>query len=449
MTEQQYEELGRLQGTLRDAVAKAVELVKEAGAEAQVSVSKVHGLSISSRLGEVENIEFNNDGGLSIAVYDEGRKGNATTSKLDLVSIKQTVDAALSIARYTSSDPCAGLADKELLEFNPPELELYHPQMLETEDMINRVIEVEKSALNYDKKIVNSNGAAFNSFAGISVYGNSDGILNSFLSSRYSMSCSVIGEMDGLLESDSEYTVSRDFSKLMPTQWVGINAAKKTVKRLAPRKLATLNAPVLFLSDVATGLIGSLVGAMSGHSVYQKSTFLLDKVGEQVLPDWLNIHERPHILGGLASSPYDAEGVKTSDREIIKSGILQSYLLSSYSARKLGLKSTGHAGGIHNWLVDANRVGGLDALLQEMGTGLLVTDLMGQGINLVTGDYSRGAAGFWVEDGEIQYPVSEITISGSLPEMYRNIIAIGDDIEHRSNIQTGSILLQSMKISGS
>lgn len=263
------------------------------------------------------------------------------------------------------------------------------------------------------------------------------------------MSCSVIGEMDGLLESDSEYTVSRDFSKLMPTQWVGINAAKKTVKRLAPRKLATLNAPVLFLSDVATGLIGSLVGAMSGHSVYQKSTFLLDKVGEQVLPDWLNIHERPHILGGLASSPYDAEGVKTSDREIIKSGILQSYLLSSYSARKLGLKSTGHAGGIHNWLVDANRVGGLDALLQEMGTGLLVTDLMGQGINLVTGDYSRGAAGFWVEDGEIQYPVSEITISGSLPEMYRNIIAIGDDIEHRSNIQTGSILLQSMKISGS
>jgi protein pmbA homolog len=434
--------------TLRDAVSFAIETAQKAGATAEVGVTKVSGLSVSTRLQEIENVEFTNDGALGISVYLGQQKGNASTSDLSKEAIKNTVEAALAIAKYTSPDDCTGLADKELMAFEAPDLELYHGASVDVEQATKLALEAEKSALEYDAKIVNSNGASFNSHTGVRVYGNTHGMLQSYLSSRYSLSCSVIGGELDQLENDYEYTVSREFDALSSADWVGQNCAKKVIARLNPQKLSTREVPVIFLNDVATGLISHLTGAISGGSLYRKSSFLLDHLGKQVLPDWFQISERPHLLRRLASTPFDSEGVRTQNLEIIQDGVLQTYLLTSYSGRKMGMQSTGHAGGIHNWLVKPNLTGGLTALLRQMSTGLLVTDVMGQGVNIVTGDYSRGAAGFWVENGEIQYPVAEITIAGQLQDMLKNIIAVSDDIEHRSNIQTGSILLNKMKISG-
>ena len=434
--------------TLRDAVSFAIETAQKAGVTAEVGVTKVSGLSVSTRLQEIENVEFTNDGALGISVYLGQQKGNASTSDLSEEAIKNTVEAALAIAKYTSPDDCTGLADKELMAFEAPDLALYHGASVDVEQATKLALEAEKSALEYDAKIVNSNGASFNSHTGVRVYGNTHGMLQSYLSSRYSLSCSVIGGELDQLENDYEYTVSREFDALSSADWVGQNCAKKVIARLNPQKLTTREVPVIFLNDVATGLISHLTGAISGGSLYRKSSFLLDHLGKQVLPDWFQISERPHLLKRLASTPFDSEGVRTQDLEIIQDGVLQTYLLTSYSGRKMGMQSTGHAGGIHNWLVKPNLTGGLTALLRQMGTGLLVTDVMGQGVNIVTGDYSRGAAGFWVENGEIQYPVAEITIAGQLQDMLKNIVAVADDIEHRSNIQTGSILLDKMKISG-
>ena len=434
--------------TLRDAVSFAIETAQKAGATAEVGVTKVSGLSVSTRLQEIENVEFTNDGALGISVYLGQQKGNASTSDLSEEAIKNTVEAALAIAKYTSPDDCTGLADKELMAFDAPDLALYHGASVDVEQATKLALEAEKSALEYDAKIVNSNGASFNSHTGVRVYGNTHGMLQSYLSSRYSLSCSVIGGELDQLENDYEYTVSREFDALSSADWVGQNCAKKVIARLNPQKLTTREVPVIFLNDVATGLISHLTGAISGGSLYRKSSFLLDHLGKQVLPDWFQISERPHLLKRLASTPFDSEGVRTQNLEIIRDGILQTYLLTSYSGRKMGMQSTGHAGGIHNWLVKPNLTGGLTALLRQMGTGLLVTDVMGQGVNIVTGDYSRGAAGFWVENGEIQYPVAEITIAGQLQDMLKNIVAVADDVEHRSNIQTGSILLDKMKISG-
>lgn len=434
--------------TLRDAVSFAIETAQKAGATAEVGVTKVSGLSVSTRLQEIENVEFTNDGALGISVYLGQQKGNASTSDLSEEAIKNTVEAALAIAKYTSPDDCTGLANKELMAFEAPDLELYHSANVDVEQATKLALEAEKAALEYDAKIVNSNGASFNSHTGVRVYANTHGMLQSYLSSRYSLSCSVIGGELDQLENDYEYTVSREFDALSSADWVGQNCAKKVIARLNPQKLTTREVPVIFLNDVATGLISHLTGAISGGSLYRKSSFLLDHLGKQVLPDWFQISERPHLLRRLASTPFDSEGVRTQDLEIIQDGVLQTYLLTSYSGRKMGMQSTGHAGGIHNWLVKPNLTGGLTALLRQMGTGLLVTDVMGQGVNIVTGDYSRGAAGFWVENGEIQYPVAEITIAGQLQDMLKNIVAVADDVEHRSNIQTGSILLDKMKISG-
>ena len=433
---------------LREAVEFALQIAKKAGAEAEVGVTKVSGLSVSTRLMNTENIEFNNDGSLGISVYLGQRKGNASTSDLQPKSIQQAVESALGIAKYTSEDECAGLADKELMAFDAPDLDLYHEAQISVDEAVEMAKTAEESALNVSERIVNSEGATFNSHSGVRVYGNTHGMLQSYLSSRYSLSCSVIAAYEEQLERDYEYTVSRELDALSSPIWVGQQAAIKAEDRLNPQKIATCEVPVIFYNEVATGLIGHLAGAISGGALYRKSSFLLDKLGTQVLPSWFEISERPHLRKQLASSAFDSEGVRTQDREIITDGILQTYLMTSYSGRKMGLPSTGHAGGIHNWLVKPNRSGGLNTLLAEMGTGLLVTEFLGSAINPVTGEYSRGAAGFWVENGEVQYPVAEITIAGQLQEMYQQIIAVGDDIEHRSNIQTGSILLEKMKISG-
>ena len=433
---------------LRQAVSFAVELATKSGASAEVAVTKVSGLSVSTRLQEIENVECTNDGALGISVYMGQQKGNASTSDLSEGAIRNAVEAALAIAKYTSPDDCTGLADKDLMAFDAPDLELYHAADVNVDKATELALQAEKAALEADERIINSNGASFNSHTGVKVYGNSHGMLQSYLSSRYSLSCSVIGGVEDALENDYEYTISREFDKLQSPIWVGENCAKKVVSRLNPQKLSTREVPVIFLNDVATGLISHFAAAISGGSLYRKSSFLIDHLGKQVLPDWFNISERPHLLRRLASTPFDSEGVRTQDREIVEGGILQTYLVTSYSGKKLGMPSTGHAGGIHNWLVKPNLTGGLTALLRQMGTGLLVTDVMGQGVNIVTGDYSRGASGFWVENGEIQYPVAEITIAGQLQDMLKNMVAVADDIEHRSNIQTGSILLDKMKISG-
>ncbi|AVI99867.1 TPA: metalloprotease PmbA [Haemophilus influenzae] len=433
---------------LRQAVSFAVALATKAGASAEVAVTKVSGLSVSARLQEIENVEFTNDGALGISVYMGQQKGNASTSDLSESAIKNAVEAALAIAKYTSPDDCTGLADKDLMAFDAPDLELYHAADVDVDKATELALQAEKAALEADERIINSNGASFNSHTGVKVYGNSHGMLQSYLSSRYSLSCSVIGGVEDALENDYEYTISREFDKLQSPIWVGENCAKKVVSRLNPQKLSTREVPVIFLNDVATGLISHFAAAISGGSLYRKSSFLLDHLDKQVLPDWFNISERPHLLRRLASTPFDSEGVRTQDREIVENGVLQTYLVTSYSGKKLGMPSTGHAGGIHNWLVKPNLTGGLTALLRQMETGLLVTDVMGQGVNIVTGDYSRGASGFWVENGEIQYPVAEITIAGQLQDMLKNMLAVADDIEHRSNIQTGSILLDKMKISG-
>ena len=442
------QELQTQEQELRQAVEFALNFAKKAGAEAEVGVTKVAGLSVSSRLEQVENIEFNNDGSLGISVYLGKRKGNASTSDLQPQSIQRAVESALAIAKYTSEDECAGLADKELMAFDAPDLELYHQADLSVDQALALAIEAENAALNADEQIVNSEGATFNSHSGVRMYGNTHGMLQSNLSSRYSLSCSVIAAHDEQLERDYEYTISREFDKLQAPQWVGQQAAFKAVDRLNPQKIKTCEVPVVYYNDVATGLIGHLAGAISGGALYRKSSFLLDHLGKQVLPDWFEISERPHLLRQLASTAFDSEGVRTQNREISRDGVLQTYLMTSYSARKMGFKSTGHAGGIHNWLVKPNRTGGLDTLLKEMDTGLLLTEFLGSAINPVTGEYSRGAAGFWVEKGEIQYPVAEITVAGQLQEMFNQIIAVADDVEHRSNIQTGSILIEKMKISG-
>ncbi|MCG9785655.1 metalloprotease PmbA [Vibrio mediterranei] len=442
------EQVAQQQAELEAAVAKALDMASVNSDAAEVAITKSTGLSVSTRMCEVENVEFNSDGALGITVYRGQRKGSASTSDLSEKAIAQTVAAALDIAQYTSEDPFAGPAPKELLVTNIPDLDLFHPDEPNPDVAARKAIAAEKAALAYSDKIKQSDGASYDSHYGVKVYGNSHGLLAGYASSRHSISCSVIGQgQNGDMERDYSYTLARHRDDLWTPESVGEKAAIKTVERLDPRKVKTGQYPVLFANDIATGLMGHLVMGISGGNLYRKSSFLLDKLGEQILPDWFAIEEKPHLLKGLASSPFDNEGVATQDLDIITDGKLATYLLTSYAARKLKMTPTGHAGGIHNWFVKSTGQD-FDAMLKTLGTGLLVTEVMGQGVNIVTGDYSRGAAGFWVENGEIQYPVSEITVAGNLAQMFKQIVAVGSDVETRSQIQTGSILLESMKVAG-
>jgi len=433
---------------IQSIVEDVLKLAKDKGAtQAEASMSKVEGIAVSSRLKEVETVEFTNDGGLGITVYQGKKKGSASTADLSPQALTLTVEKAIEIAKHTSDDDCSGLAEKELMAFDYPDLDLFHPVELDTEYAITQVIAAESSALDIDPRITNSDGASYNANLGTNVYGNSHGLNAGYNSSRYSMSCVVIGEQDGDMQRDYSYTVGREISNLTSPEQVGREAAQFTLGRLGARKVKTCKVPVLFDREIAAGLIGHFISAISGGSLYRKSSFLLDKLGQQVLPNWLNITERPHILRGLASSPFDHEGVRTQDMDVVNNGLLNHYLLTSYSARKLKMQTTGHAGGIHNWFIQHS--GETDKeMLKKLGTGLFVTELMGQGVNIVTGDYSRGAAGFWVENGIIQYPVHEITIAGNLTDMLLNIVAIGAEQETRGSVQTGSILIEQMQIAG-
>ncbi|MBN27487.1 MAG: metalloprotease PmbA [Alteromonadaceae bacterium] len=433
---------------IQQIVEDVLKLAKEKGAtQAEASMSKVKGIAVSSRLKEVETVEFTNDGGLGITVYKGQRKGSASTADLSPEALRLTVEKAIEIAKYTGEDDCSGLADKALMAFEPQDLDLYHPVELNTDFAIEQVIKAETAALGCDPRITNSDGASYNANLGTKVYGNSHGLNVGYNSSRYSMSCVVIGEQDGDMQRDYSYTVDRQANLMASPEQIGKESAEFTLARLGARQIKTAKVPVLFDKEIASGLIGHFISAISGGNLYRKSSFLLDKLGEQVLPSWFNISERPFIMRGLASSAFDHEGVRTKDSEIVTDGVLNQYLLTSYSARKMKMKTTGHAGGIHNWLIKSS--GQSDQqMLAELGTGLLVTELMGQGVNVVTGDYSRGAAGFWVENGVIQYPVHEITIAGNLADMLKNIVAVGAEIESRGSIQTGSILIDNMQVAG-
>lgn len=433
---------------LKASVQRVLDEAKQQGAtSAEAGITLDIGLSVTVRLGEVETLEFHRDRGVGVTVYFDQRKGSASSSDLSERAIRETVRAACDIARYTHADECSGLADPARLATEIPELDLYHPWGVTAEQGIELARTCEAAAREFDPRISNSEGATLSSHDGMRVYGNSHGFLAGYPSSRHSISASVIAEQDGAMQRDYWYTVSRLADRLEDAAAVGRRAAERTVRRLAGRRLGTRQVPVIYSAELAGGLFRSFVGAIRGGSLYRKSSFLLDHLGKPVFPDWMRIHEQPHIPQALGSAPFDSEGVTTVARDLITAGVLQGYVLDSYSARKLGMETTGNAGGVHNLTVEP---GDKDfaALLKEMGTGLVITELMGQGVNIVTGDYSRGAAGFWVENGEIQYPVEEITVAGNLKDMFRSIVAVGNDVDLRGNIRTGSVLIEKMTIAG-
>ncbi len=439
--------------SLRNIAQYMLGYAKQRGASAAAAdVSEGFGQTVTVRQGEVETIEYNRDKGMSITVYIGQQRGNASTSDFSPQAMRDAVDAALSIARYTAKDDCSGLPDADLLARNFPELDLYHPWDLPVDDAIELAKQCERAALDADERIGNSEGATVNVHEAQFVHANSLGFIGGYPSSRHSLSCAVIAGKDAAMERDYWYSVARDAADLLDAEQVGRIAAERTVRRLNARQLETMQVPVLFEAPIASSLLGHFVGAVSGGSLYRKSSFLLDQMDKPVFAPHINIEDTPDIRKGLASSPFDDEGVRVQARRIIEDGVLRGYFLGSYSARKLGLCTTGNAGGNHNLILKASggESGELDfaALLKKMGRGLLVTELLGQGVNHVTGDYSRGAAGFWVEGGEIQYPVQEITIAGNLKDMYRNIAAAGSDILVQGSRQCGSILVEGMTVAG-
>jgi PmbA protein len=437
-------ELARLQSLVAEVIGEAG---KQGASAAEAGLSADHGLSVTVRLGEVETIEHHRSQGLGVTVYFGQRKGSASTTDLRLDALRETVVAACRIAQYAAEDEFAGLPDVELLAKEFPDLDLYHPWDLDVEGAVALARECESAARDFHPAITNSEGASVNTYQGLRVLGNSLGFLHGYASSRHSLSCSVIGQKGDSMQRDDWWTVARDAGDLESASQVGRKAAERAVRRLDARTLSTRQCPVLFAADVAGGLLGHFIAAIRGGNLYRKSSFLLDCLGKQVFPDFIHLHEEPHLPKALGSAPYDSDGVATYPHDLVADGILKSYVLSTYSARKLGLTTTGNAGGVHNLILDPGELD-LSGLLKKMGRGLLVAELMGQGVNLVTGDYSRGSSGFWVENGEIQYPVEEITIAGNLRDMYRKILAVGNDVDLRGNTRTGSILLEEMTVAG-
>lgn len=438
---------------LQEMSESVLGLAKAAGASAvEAEISLGFGQNVSVRMGETETIEYNRDKGMSVTVYFGQQKGHASTSDLSPQALQDTVDAACNIARYTAQDEFCGLADAALMAKNIPDLDLHHPWQISVEQALEIAKECESAARAVDSRINNSEGASVSTYEGMFAYANSHGFAGGYPSSRHSISCSVIAEDNNNMQRDYWYTSARCADDLDSAQFVGRLAGERTVRRLNCRRIKTAQVPVLFEASLASGLISSLVGAISGGNLYRKSSFLLDSLGKQVMSPIVNIYEDPHLKRGLASTSFDNEGVATKPRTLVQDGVLQGYMLSSYSARKLGMVSTGNAGGNHNLIV---RHGGGDSesldfngLLKTMDTGLLVTELLGQGLNMVTGDYSRGAAGFWVENGAIAYPVEEITIAGNMADMFKQIVAIGNDMLVQGSKQTGSILIERMTVAG-
>lgn len=436
------------QDKLRELAESILQRAKSLGAtSAEVDANIDSGFTATVRMGEVDTLEYQHDKGIGITVYFDRRKGSASTTDTSGESIQQTLQAACDIAKYTEEDPFNGLADKERMAFEYPDLDLYHPWDIEPQQAIDMALECEAKAMAFDKRIVNSEGATVTTHQGINIYGNSHGFLGAFPTSRHSAYCVLVAEEAGKMQRDYEYTTSRDASDLVPLKEIANEAAKKTVSRLQARRVKTQKAPVIFKAEVAKSLLGNFISAISGGNLYREASFLLNSVGQKIFPDKFTISEKPHLKKALGSAPYDDEGVLTYERDIIKQGMLEAYVLSSYSARKLGLQTTANCGGVHNLCINTSDKN-LNELIKTMDTGLLVTETIGHGVNIVSGDYSQGATGFWIEKGEIIYPVEEITIAGNLKNIFANIVDIANDTDLRGNIRTGSMLVSEMMIAG-
>ena len=435
------EELTRVAERILSAARKA------GATAAETEVSQAVGQSVTVRQGEVETIAYNRDKGIGVTVYVGQRRGQASTADFSDAAIHAAVDKALAIARYTAEDPAAGLADADRLAKRWTDLDLYHPWALTVEQAIELGREAERSALAVDKRITNSEGSTVARGDSEFVYGNTNGFLGGYRASRHHIDVSVIGEDDAGMQRDYWYTAARVADELLSASEVGRIAGERTARRLNGRRLDTIDCPVLFEAPEAADLIGSFVHAVSGGSLYRKASFLLDALGQPVFSPIVSIREEPHVPRARGSAPFDAEGVATAPRDVVRAGVLEGYFLGSYSARKLGMTTTANAGGAHNLFV-APGADDLAGLMKRMGRGLFVTEQLGQGVNLVTGDYSRGAAGFWVENGEIAYPVEEITIAGNLKDVFRGIVAVGRDIDRRGSRHVGSILVDRMTVAG-
>lgn len=434
---------------LQEQVEAILAEARRQGASAcEVAVSAGQGLSTTVRQGEVETVEFNRDQGFGITLYVGQRKGSASTSATGIEAIRETVAAALAIAKHTSEDECSGLADAALMARELPELDLYHPWSITPEQAVEQALACEAAAFAADTRIKNADGTSLNTHQGCRVYGNSHGFIGGYASTRHSLSCVMIAEGEGQMQRDYWYDVNRQGELLADAAGIGQRAAERTVRRLGARPVRTCEVPVLFAAELAGGLFSHLLAAISGGNLYRQSSFLEGALGQRLFPEWLSLDERPHLPRALGSATFDGDGLATYAKPFVDKGELVSYVLGTYSGRKLGLPSTANSGGVHNLFVthgDEDQ----QALIRRMGRGLLVTELMGQGLNLVTGDYSRGAAGFWVENGEIQFPVQEVTIAGNLRDMFRQIVAVGRDLERRGNICTGSVLIEKMTVAGS
>jgi PmbA protein len=442
-------ELDRLSELAEEVIRRA----RAAGAsQAEVSASIDTGLNVNVRLGEVETVEHTRDRGFGLTVYFGQRKGSASTADLNADSIQATLEQACAIARYTEEDPASGLADASRMATQFPDLDLWHPWAIDTAGAIALGQDIEDAGRAHTG-ITNSEGASVQTGESVSVYANSHGFVGRERGTRHSLSLSLIAGDEAGMQRDYWYDSVRSAKDFMSAKALGNKTAERTLARVGARRLSTRQCPVMFSPDIARGLIGHLIGAVSGGALYRRASFLVDHAGKQVMPSWLNIVERPYLMGGQGSGAFDAEGVATRDSALIENGVLARYILGSYSARKLGLESTGNAGGIHNLVVepghgDGGKADDFRGMLNRLGTGLLVTEVMGQGVNTITGDYSRGAAGFWVENGQIAYPVEEITIAANLRDMLAGIQAVGADVDKRSHLLTGSILLGRMTIAG-
>ena len=434
---------------LQEQVEQIIAEAKRQGATAcEVAVSLEQGLSTSVRQREVETVEFNRDQGFGITLYSGQRKGSASTSASGPEAIRETVAAALAIAKHTSEDESSGLADKALMAKDLKDFDLFHAWDITPEQAIELALTCEAAAFDADARIKNADGTTLSTHQGCRVYGNSHGFIGGYASTRHSLSCVMIAEANGQMQRDYWYDVSRQGELLADPVSIGQRAAQRAASRLGARPVPTCEVPVLFSAELAGGLFGSFLGAISGGNLYRKSSFLEGAIGQKLFPEWLTIDERPHLMRAMGSSAFDGDGLATYAKPFVENGELVSYVLGTYAGRKLGLPSTANSGGVHNLFVthgDEDQA----ALLRRMGRGLLVTELMGHGLNMVTGDYSRGAAGFWVENGEIQFAVQEVTIAGNMRDMFKQIVAVGNDLELRSNIRTGSVLIERMTVAGS
>ena len=438
----------RISRLLESTAAEAVGLARRLGADqAEAGISHEEGYSVTVRMGELESVERQRDRGLSVTVYRGGRKGSASTVDYSPDAVEQTVRKAMSIAEFTAEDEFAGLADADRMAVDLPDLDLYHPWEIDIAEAERLALRAEDAARGADERITNSEGATVSTGGGVRAYANSHGFCAGFLASSHTLSCSVVAAQNGSLERDYWYTTARVPGDLETPESVGETASSRTIRRLGARQLSTRTVPVVFPADLARGLFGHLVSAITGTSQYRRASFLLDAAGERIFPEFMEIREDPFLPRAMASAAYDSEGVATQRRTLVENGVLGGYVLSSYSARRLGLETTGNAGGVRNLIVTPNG-GPLKALLAKCPQAFLVGELLGQGVNTVTGDYSRGAAGFWVEDGAIVHPVHEVTLAGNLKDIFRNIRNVGSDTDTRSGIRSGSALVEGMTVAG-